>query len=347
MNTQTYRAGIIGLGFIGAGDQVSGDALGQQVSDLGGTHFSAYTNHPRIQLVSGSSRDAGRRKRFAAKSSASTFERWQDMLAEVELDIVSVATYAPFHAEIAAACAERGIRAIYCEKPIATTLPDAYRMLDACKQSGTLLVINHNLRFHPNCRRLRDFIARGGLGTLTSLSCQWGAGRLGNVGTHMFDVVMMVTGKKIEAVSGTLDLAGKPDCRGPQFHDPGGWGVMRLEGGIKVMVDAGDYSTIFGGITFNGNKGKAILKGGHIWLEVQGSEAEEWPHPEDEPRSMELATSELVQALDGTATFPYDAAEAVHTLEAILGFHASHARNAAWVDLPLLGEDREREVLSG
>ncbi|MDA0839940.1 MAG: hypothetical protein O2857_19405 [Planctomycetota bacterium] len=62
---------------------------------------------------------------------------------------------------------------------------------------------------------------------------------------------------------------------------------------------------------------------------------------------MELATSELVQALDGTATFPYDAAEAVHTLEAILGFHASHARNAAWVDLPLLGEDREREVLSG
>jgi len=347
MNTPTYRAGIIGLGFIGAGDQVSGDALGQQVSDLGGTHFSAYTNHPRVELVAGSSRDPGRRERFAAKCSASTFERWQDLLAEVELDIVSVATYAPFHAEIAVACAERGVRAIYCEKPIATTLPDAYRMLDACKRSSMLMVINHNLRFHPNCRRLRDFIAGDGLGALTSVSLQWGAGRLGNVGTHMFDAVMMLTGRKIEAVSATLDLAGKPDCRGSQFHDPGGWGVMRLEGDVKVMVDAGDYSTVFGGIIVNGDRGKAIVGGGHVRLEDQEGEVEEWPHPEDESRSMELATHELVQALDGEATFPYDAVEAVQTLEAIVGFHASHARNAAWVELPLSGEDREREVHSG
>ena len=30
-----------------------------------------------------------------------------------------------------------------------------------------------------------------------------------------------------------------------------------------------------------------------------------------------------------------------------VGFHASHARNAAWTELPLSGSDREREVLSG
>ena len=34
------------------------------------------------------------------------------------------------------------------------------------------------------------------------------------------------------------------------------------------------------------------------------------------------------------------------TLEAVVGFHVSHARNAAWVELPLLGVDRDREVLS-
>ena len=44
-----YRAGIIGLGFIGAGDQVSGDALGQRVEDLDGTHASALAGHPRIE----------------------------------------------------------------------------------------------------------------------------------------------------------------------------------------------------------------------------------------------------------------------------------------------------------
>lgn len=35
--SETYQAAVIGLGFIGAGDQESGDALGQQVSSLDGT----------------------------------------------------------------------------------------------------------------------------------------------------------------------------------------------------------------------------------------------------------------------------------------------------------------------
>jgi hypothetical protein len=38
MQSPTYRAGIIGLGFIGGGDQVSGDRWGQRVSDLDGNH---------------------------------------------------------------------------------------------------------------------------------------------------------------------------------------------------------------------------------------------------------------------------------------------------------------------
>ena len=64
MAKSTYRAGIIGLGFIGGGDQVSGDALGQQVGDLDGTHLAALSSHPRVDLVAGSSRDEGRRLRF-------------------------------------------------------------------------------------------------------------------------------------------------------------------------------------------------------------------------------------------------------------------------------------------
>ena len=77
------------------------------------------------------------------------------------------------------ACAEQGVRAVYCEKPIATNVPDAERMVEACDKAGTLLVINHNRRFDSNYRRLRDLIASGGLGDLTSVSLQWGTGRLG------------------------------------------------------------------------------------------------------------------------------------------------------------------------
>ena len=347
MTNATYRAGIVGLGFIGGADQVSGDALGQRVVDLDGTHFDALSSHPRVNIVAGSSRDAGRRERFVQRTEAAVYADWKEMLAKEALDVVSVATYAPVHAEITVACAEQGIRAIYCEKPIATRLPDAEQMVAACDKTGALLVLNHQRRFNLNHRRLRDLIAADGLGELTSGLLQWGSGRLGNVGTHMIDALLMLTGRKIEAVSATLDLAGKPDCRGPAFRDPGGWGVLKLEGGIMVMVDAGDYATVPGRIILNGTEGRAISDGSNVTLEYWDGRAEGWDSASDGASGMDRAVMEIVMWLDDGAEFPYPASEAVNTLEAIVGFHASHARNAAWTELPLSGADREREVLCG
>ncbi len=62
---------------------------------------------------------------------------------------------------------------------------------------------------------------------------------------------------------------------------------------------------------------------------------------------MDVAVGEIVDWLEGTAPFPYPAVEAVETLEAIAGFHLSHARSGAWVELPLEGEDRNTVVNSG
>ena len=45
--------------------------------------------------------------------------------------------------------------------------------------------------------------------------------------------------------------------------------------------------------------------------------------------------------------FAYDAGEALHVLESIVAFHASHARSGAWTELPLKGEDRDRLLNSG
>ena len=347
MTNATYRAGIIGLGFIGGADQVSGDALGQQVSGLDGTHFDALSRHPRVDIVAGSSRDAGRRERFAQRANTPTYASWEEMLAQEAFDIVSIATYAPVHAEITVACAKQGIRAIYCEKPIATRLSDAEQMLEACDAGGALLVLNHQRRFNLNHRRLRDLIAADGLGELTSAALQWGSGRLGNVGTHMIDALLMLTGRKIKAISATLDLAGKPDCRGPDFRDPGGWGVIKLEGGIMVTVDAGDYAAVPGQIILNGTEGRAISDGSSVALEYWDGHQEQWASASDGVSGMDRAVSEIVEWLDGGTEFPYPASEAVDTLEAIVGFHVSHARNAAWTELPLSGSDREREVLSG
>ena len=103
MNQATYRAAIIGLGFIGAADQTSGDALGQQVENLDGTHLGALAGNPRTQLVAGSSRDQGRRSRFEERHAVRTYADWREMIANEALDLVSVATYTPVHEEITVA----------------------------------------------------------------------------------------------------------------------------------------------------------------------------------------------------------------------------------------------------
>jgi predicted dehydrogenase len=320
--------------------------LGQKISSLDGTHFVSLSENPRVEVVAGSTRDAGRRERFAVRSGARTYSDWREMLEKEALDIVSVATYSPVHAEMTVACAERGIRAIYCENPICTRLPDAERMLAACEKSGSLLAINHNRQFDPNYRRLRDLIAGGGLGDITSVNLQWPSGRLGGVGTHNFDVATMLTGSRIEAVSATLDLAGKPDCRGPEFQDFGGWGVMRLANGAMITVDAADYATTPYLTIVNGTKGRAQagpFKTEFV-LEYVDGRTERWEKPPVRPSGMDVCVGEIVAWLDAGTPFSHPAEEALHTFEAIVAFHASHARNSAWVDLPLQGEDRERIV---
>jgi hypothetical protein len=62
---------------------------------------------------------------------------------------------------------------------------------------------------------------------------------------------------------------------------------------------------------------------------------------------MDVAVAEMVAWLDDGTPFPYPARQNVPVLETVVACHASHARNAAWVALPLSGQDRDIEVRSG
>ena len=248
---------------------------------------------------------------------------------------------------------------MYCEKPVAPTLVEAEGMLRACDQAGALLVINHQIRFSPNMRRLRDLIGSGGLGTLTSASLQWTSGRLGNVGTHMFDGIQLLTGMPITAVSGILDLSGKPDCRGNDFHDPGGWGLLRLQrptgsqagpvGDLICVVDAAEYGVTPMRIRLHGTEGWAECRIREVVVHGADGGEQIWaPDDAGGESGMDRAVQEIVAWLDGDGgAFSYDAAEAVRTLAAIVGFHVSHDANGTWVELPLQGADRDRVLRSG
>ena len=345
--TQTHcRAAIIGLGFVGGGDPESGERIGQQVSGLDGHHRECWSQHPRVRLIAGADLDAGRRERFAKRTGGAVYADWREMLERERPEVVSVATYAGSHAELVVGCVEHGVRAVYCEKPIATRLVDADRMIDAARQRGVLLVVNHNRRFNPNYCRLRDALRSGSLGEPTGVHLRWPAGRLGCTGTHLIDAARMLLGGEVEAVSATLDRTGRPDWRGSDFQDPGGWGVVRFEGGVMMTVHAGDRAAGPAEVVVETTTHRIVTGGDAVTLQPWSGPPATWPSLRHEASGMDRAAAVIVSRLHGDAVEAPDPDEARKTLEVIVAFHVSDARSGAWTPLPLAAADRSREVHS-
>ena len=354
MNTEgtepgpAFRAAVIGLGFVGAGDQVSGDAIGQRVADLDGSHAHALADHARVTLVAGSSRDAGRRQRFtAALGRANTYADWREMLAREKPDIVSVATNSPHHADITVGCAEAGVRAVLCEKPIATRLSDAYRAVQACRERGTLLVVNHNRRWHPLWRQLRDEVQAGAIGDVCHATAYWSTGRLGNVGTHVLDALRMVLNAQAEGVSGVLDPELQPDCRGPQYRDPGAWGVVSFERGIKAFIHAPQRGSQPLGMHAVGRLGQLTIQGASAEIRSWAGESRTITAPADRLSSLHLAVQDVVTCLSQGGRSASPGEDGLAALEIIIGFHASHSLGGQWVSLPITGPARDLAVSIG
>ncbi|HEY5194025.1 MAG TPA: Gfo/Idh/MocA family oxidoreductase [Solirubrobacteraceae bacterium] len=89
----------------------------------------------------------------------------EDLLADPELDAVVLATPVPTHAELAIRVARAG-KHCFVEKPLATTVADAQRAVDAAERAGRILMVGHLLEYHPAVTRLKELVDGGELGSL-------------------------------------------------------------------------------------------------------------------------------------------------------------------------------------
>jgi len=346
-----YRAAVIGLGFIGAGDEVRAGEIGQRVEDLrGSVHSDVLAAHARTELICGASRDEGRRERFMARHPGTrAYADFTRMLAQERPEIVSVAANTPVHVEATVAAAEAGALCVFCEKPIATRLSDSDRMIEACRAHGTLLAMNHNRRWHPVYHAAKSAIADGMPGDLVHLFVRWPSGRLGNVGTHLFDALHLVLGQRICAVSGQIDTSGTPDCRGPQYRDPGGWGVITLEDGLHGFVEAAEAlpGQAGVGIELVGSAGRMLLSDAGCVLHPWSGEPQQIAGLAPDVVTMQSAVDEIVSCLDSGGQTMSSGEDGRAALEVIVGFHASDRDGGRRVTLPLQGTDREIDVRIG
>jgi predicted dehydrogenase len=110
--------------------------------------------------------DEGARERAAAVSGGARMSAsLEEALADPSLDGVLIATPVGTHADVAVAVLEAG-KHCFVEKPLAGSVADAQRVLDAAGESGRVLMVGHLLEYHPAVLALARLIADGELGYL-------------------------------------------------------------------------------------------------------------------------------------------------------------------------------------
>jgi predicted dehydrogenase len=93
------------------------------------------------------------------------------VLADPEVDIVSICTPTPTHADLAIRCLEAG-RNVLLEKPIALTLIDAVAIQRAAATSRGMLMVAHVVRFFDGYRAIREQVEAGALGTVLTVRAE-------------------------------------------------------------------------------------------------------------------------------------------------------------------------------
>jgi UDP-N-acetylglucosamine 3-dehydrogenase len=115
------------------------------------------------------------------------FDSVERMLAEEELDLVSIVAPTRLHRPVALAALRAGVH-VLVEKPIAATRDEALEMIDAADAAGRLLTVGHIERFNPAIRELHRRLRAGELGRIFQVH----ATRLGPFPARIRDVGVVI-----------------------------------------------------------------------------------------------------------------------------------------------------------
>ena len=339
----TYRVGIIGCGrMAGAIDEEKRNRGGRVPQPV--ALAAAYRQVPRTELVAAADGNGARRETFSRRWAPDRlYADYRDMLANEALDIVSVATHAHLHAEMTVAAAEAGVKAVLCEKAMAVSLPEADRMIEACRRAGTKLVVHYHNRWDPLMVRVRDLVADGAIGRLISIAGVMGP-ELVHEASHLFDFMRFLVNDEAAWVVGRLDDETHPD--------PGGSGYILFRNGVHAFVNAVRGCPVAFEFDVIGEKGR-IRIGYHadeLWTleenlhEGRALVGRKIPQNIEARSGTVKAIEEIVACLDQNEESACAGEDGRAALEIALAFHLSHRQGGAKVCLPI--QDASMRVLN-
>lgn len=357
MAKKKYKAAIIGCG------RIAGLLEDDKLRDKPCTHAGAYLLSENIDLVACASTKIKTAKKFANRFDIPHFyDDYRQMLKEQKLDILSICTPASHHAAIVKAAASFGVKSIFCEKAMATSVAEADSMLRACKKHGSILTVNHTRRWMSEFKTVKKLIERGKIGKLQTISGFFG-GNIIHTGTHFFDMACFFAGqpkwvvgdlkgvkKKFLRNTGYLNWGSNP------IADSDGNAIIGFENDVTVTVCGIGKEYFLFEMDIQGSKGR-IRIGNNGVLELwrkkkskhyQGfSELVREPFPSlVKPRNGWFAICEdLVCSAKGKESVS-SGNDAKRSLEIAIGMHVSHMNNNAKIKLPLPRQYKKMKIIS-
>jgi len=229
------NVGIIGAGFIG-------DVHGVAINKIPGLNISGVCRTNKTEL-----------EKMAVKFQANAYEDYKSLLADQNIDIVVIATPHYLHTEIATE-ATRLNKHIMLEKPMALTLKECDKIINAAAEAQVKLNVGFCQRFARAYQKTKEIIDSGEIGSLvygvSTMSKFWmednrrpwhldrktGGGMWLTAGIHCLDRLTWIMGSPITTVSGKFFT-----CFHNQKADDGGMVFVRFANGTCGSVVSTGY----------------------------------------------------------------------------------------------------------
>jgi len=253
-------------------------------------HAQAYQNIG-FEVVACSNKTEERGRRFAEQWGAKFIPNYRDLCHYGGLDFIDVCAFPDFHLEPVEACAEIK-RPIQVQKPIATNLDTARRMIDIAREAGIKLGVASQHRFDDSTLFLKRALAAGRLGKILEADAyvKWfrsdeyysrpikgswateGGGTLINQAIHQIDILLFLIGP-VADIQGMWQLGARHRIESEDIVNA----LLRYSSGATGVVQA---STAFWPgyterVEIHGTKGTAIISGDRLtaWDVLDDEEA--------------------------------------------------------------------------
>lgn len=246
MDFSSVRIGVVGLGFMG-------QVHAENVSEFG------------HDVVAGADLDDEVRETFGTRFGAATYEDFEAMYEEEELDAVAVSVPNKIHEPAVVAALERGLD-VLCEKPLAHSLESAERITEVARESEGFCAVNFHNRITAAAEMFKGYQEEGRFGEVTHVQgnyVRWrgipghgswftdrelaGGGALVDIGVHAIDFALYLL--DYPAVEEVMGISRSNFGAREDYADPEDWGTegnaaFDVEDSVTALIRCAGGKTI-------------------------------------------------------------------------------------------------------